>query len=98
MVLLQRGVTVSYTHLDVYKRQELKNETGFASFTVPNQVGDSTISEAEATNTVAIKMPFGTDLTPVSYTHLIEHSLFCVDVRDIRYPFAVEPVRMKLPV
>ena len=42
---------------------ELKNETGFASFTVPNQVGDSTISEAEATNTVAIKMPFGTDLT-----------------------------------
>ena len=40
---------------------ELKNETGFASFTVPNQVGDTTISEAEATNTVAIKMPFGTD-------------------------------------
>ena len=65
--LTQQLGPVSYTHLDVYKRQvkkydvELKNETGFASFTVPNQVGDTTISEAEATNTVAIKMPFGTD-------------------------------------
>ena len=42
---------------------ELKNETGFATFTVPNQVGDTTISEKEKVNTVAIQMPFGTDWT-----------------------------------
>ena len=40
---------------------------------------------------------------PVSYTHLdvykrqgqIQYALLCVDVRNIRYPFAVGPVRME---
>ena len=38
---------------------ELKNETGFASFTVPNQVGDSTISKPRQQTLLQLKCPLG---------------------------------------
>ena len=53
-VTAQSGATRTYT-------VKVENETGFGSFTVAGQTGDSEITNNGATPAVAIKMPYGTD-------------------------------------
>ena len=53
-------VTVSYTPLDVYKRQDMANAWGIGS--------------AEKNNGVLLLLSVGDDDYPVSYTHLLQRT------------------------
>ena len=62
--------TVSYTHLDVYKRQEqgrqqMQLKVGATAYTFHIDVVESGIDISEATYGLQVK------LSPVSYTHLL---------------------------
>ena len=70
-----RHNTVSYTHLDVYKRQEKESATEL--YNKVKSAGTATVTKAERKEKTE-ETPLLYDLTTVSYTHLIVlvHLLF----------------------
>ena len=65
------AVAVSYTHLDVYKRQDFHAETAARVFGVPvSEVTPDLRSRAKAVNFGIVYGQQAYGLSPVSYTHL----------------------------